>query len=84
MWPSYWDLKETIKPYGKPHWNPLILNAPGKTENKNIWKICNLLKRQFESAHLQPLDSQFYKSLFGDVDLIVLYNQYCGPLTMFC
>ena len=59
MWPSYWDLKETIKPYGKPHWNPFILNAPGKTENKNIWETCNPLKRQFESAHLQPLDSQF-------------------------
>ena len=57
MWPSYCDLKETIKPYGKPHWNSLILNAPGKTENKNIWEICNLLKRRFESAHLQPLDS---------------------------
>ena len=23
-------------------------------------------------------------SLFGDVDLIFLYNQYCGPWTMFC
>ena len=71
MWPSYWDLKETITPYGKPHWNPLILNDPGKTENKTIWKICNLLKRPFESAHFQPLDSQFISPYL--VMLIWLY-----------
>ena len=71
MWPSYWDLKETITPYGKPHWNPLILNDPGKTENKTIWKICNLLKRPFESVHFQPLDSQFISPYL--VMLIWLY-----------